>query len=132
MNLRIAEAADAPAVVVLVGGLMAFAGAPNALGDDALALAQALIGDTNANAIIVADDAGEIVGVCTLTYQRTLRTRGTYAIIQEMFVTPAHRSAGLGSRLVQRAMQEAQAHGCRTVELGTPPGGDRRWGSTSA
>jgi GNAT superfamily N-acetyltransferase len=66
------------------------------------------------------------VGVCTLTYQATLRTRGTYAIIQEMFVAPAHRSAGLGSQIVQRALQEAQAHGCGIVELGTPPDGDRQ------
>jgi GNAT superfamily N-acetyltransferase len=126
MNIRIAEAADAPAVVDLVGGLMAFAGAPDGLGDDALGLAQALVGDTSAATIIVADDAGEIVGVCTLTYQRTLRTRGTYAIIQEMFVAPAHRSAWLSSQLVQRALQEAQVHGCYTVELGTPPDGDRQ------
>ena len=126
MNVRIAEVADAQAVVDLVDGLMAFAGASRPLDDDALALAQALIADTSAGTIIVAEDDREIVGVCTLTYQSALRNRGRYAIIQEMFVAPALRSAGLGSQIVQRALQEAQAHGCRTVELGTPGDGDRQ------
>jgi GNAT superfamily N-acetyltransferase len=130
IDVRIAESRDAGAVADLVGQLMAFVGAPVAERAgvalaDAL-LAETLIADIGAATIIVAEDAGEIVGVCTLTYQTTLRMRGRYAILQEMFVVPAHRSAGLGSRIVQRALAEAQAHGCRSVELGTPGDGDRQ------
>ena len=60
-----------------------------------------------------------------MSFVEALRSRGRYAIVQEMFVEPALRGSGIGASLLHFALDEAAASGCRFVELGTPLGGAR-------
>lgn len=65
--------------------------------------------------MIVAEQDDELVGVCTLTFQPSIRTLGNYATIQEMYVAP----------MVRSAKTIAADSGCPMVELSTPPNGER-------
>ena len=70
--------------------------------------------------------AANPVAVCTVSYLTALRTQGRYAIIQEMYVNPDARSTGIGMAVLQFGLAHAAAHGCHTVELGTPYSGQRQ------
>jgi GNAT superfamily N-acetyltransferase len=99
-------------------------GAPLPVPEAISAVASFINGDLD-GAVIVAVSDDELVGVCTISYQPSIRTLGTYAIIQEMFVAPDYRSEKLGERLIEAASSAAEDAGCPMVELSTPPNGER-------
>ena len=72
------------------------------------------------------EDGDDLVAVCTVSFLQALRTRGRYAVIQEMFVEPGYRSTGVGMDVLKFALDHAVANGCGTVELGTPYHGERQ------
>jgi len=76
--------------------------------------------------VIIGEDVQRVIAVCTVSYLRAIRTRGRYAIIQEMYVEPEFRSTGVGTEVLRFALDHAVANGCQTVELGTPYHGDRQ------
>jgi GNAT superfamily N-acetyltransferase len=67
-----------------------------------------------------------VTAVCTVSYAHALRSGGRYAIVQEMYVTPALRSSGVGRLVLELALATAKQAGCPFVELGTPPAGARQ------
>ena len=83
-------------------------------------------GDSDAPAPGNAANAANPIAICTVSYLTALRTRGRYAIIQEMYVAPAARSTGIGRQVLQFALTHAAAHGCNTVELSTSYNGHRQ------
>lgn len=123
---RLALPDDRDAVVLLVGSLLAELGG-NPPPPDALApVYDRLIAGGAAGFIAVGKNASKIVAVCTVSYLDAMRTRGKYAIIQEMFVEPEYRSTGVGMDVLGFALDYAVANGCQTVELGTPYHGERQ------
>ena len=125
-NVRLACRADSNSVVSLVGRLLAeLGGAPPPAEEMAPAL-DALVGDCEAGFVALGESDGKPIAVCTVSYLQAMRTRGRYAIIQEMYVEPESRSTGVGMKVLQLALDHAVASGCRTVELGTPYHGERQ------
>lgn len=125
-NVRLASYADRDGALELVGKLLAeLGGTPPAPADMAPAYDR-LIGGEGDGFIAVGEDGGELVAVCTVSFLQALRTRGRYAIIQEMFVEPDFRSTGVGRDVLSFALEHATANGCQTVELGTPYDGERQ------
>lgn len=131
LKVRLATPDDRNAALHLVSALLTeLGGAP----PPAAALTpvfDALTTDANAGFIVLAepaddDAAANPVAVCTVSYLTALRTRGHYAIIQEMYVAPDARSTGIGRAVLQCALAHAAAQGCATVELGTPYHGQRQ------
>jgi len=86
----------------------------------------ALVGDADAGFVALGESHRRAVAVCTVSYLQAMRTRGKYAIIQEMFVESEYRSTGVGMEVLKFALGYAVANGCETVELGTPYHGDRQ------
>lgn len=76
--------------------------------------------------VLMAERAGESVGVCTVSLQFALRARGLYGIIQEMYIAEGARSSGVGGVLLRQVQTEAKAQGCAFLELGTPKAGQRQ------
>ena len=126
MNVRLATPADRDGALDLVGKLLAELGGTPPLPADTAPVYDRLIADTGDGFIAVGEDGGELVAVCTVSFLQALRTRGRYAIIQEMFVEPDFRSAGAGRDVLRFALEHAAANGCDTVELGTPYHGERQ------
>ncbi len=68
--------------------------------------------------VLVAEQRGEVVGVCQLIVFRHLQRRGgRCAEIESVHVHPDHRSSGIGTALMRAAVEEARALGCYRVQL---------------
>jgi len=79
-------------------------------------------------AFVARDEAGATVGVLTLVSSFAIYAQGDYGVINEMFVAPDARSAGVGHALVAAALEFARARGWARVEVTAPE--SRRWART--
>lgn len=125
-NVRLASRTDRAAVLDLVGRLLTELGGTPPPAEEMTPVFDALVGDGEAGFVTLGESDGAAVAVCTVSHLQAMRTRGRYAIIQEMFVEPEYRSTGVGMEVLQFALDHAVASGCRTVELGTPYHGERQ------
>jgi GNAT superfamily N-acetyltransferase len=72
----------------------------------------------NGGAVVVAERAGEVVGVCQLIFFRHLQAHGGLcAEVESMHVHPEHRSGGVGAALIGEAIARARARGCYRLQL---------------
>jgi GNAT superfamily N-acetyltransferase len=71
------------------------------------------MGDVQSLACFARDASGEVIG------GTVGRTWGECCQLQELWVAPAARRAGVGARLVQRFEEHARTRGCRTFYLDT-------------
>ena len=133
LKVRLATPDDRNAALHLVSALLTELGGNPPPAAALAPVFDALTTDANAGFIVIGEDedededvAGNPVAVCTVSYLTALRTRGRYAIIQEMYVAPDARSTGIGMAVLQCALAHAAAQGCHTVELGTPYHGQRQ------
>ena len=126
MNFRIAERADVPAVLALladdaISRQRGFGDAPVA--EDVDAAVWAAFDEIDAdpgNELIVADDAGEIVGTCQLTFIPGLSRGGARRMtIEAVRVRADRRGSGLGRAMMAYALDQARARGCRMAQLTT-------------
>ncbi|MFF2997422.1 GNAT family N-acetyltransferase [Streptomyces sp. NPDC057950] len=118
LEIRPAVADDVPAIVAML--------ADDALGaqrespDDLtpyLAALERLSGDPNQH-LVVAVRAGQVVGTLQLTVIPGLSRRGsTRALIEGVRVRTDERGSGLGTRIIEWAVDESRRQGCRLVEL---------------
>jgi ribosomal protein S18 acetylase RimI-like enzyme len=74
-------------------------------------------GDPNIQ-LMVAEEGGSVVGCLQLCILPGLSSQGaSRALIEDVRVASHRRSRGIGEQLVQWAVAEARAKGCRLVEL---------------
>ena len=126
LNVRLAQPKDRDAALFLVRGLLAELGGTPPAPDAMSATFDRLVSDDSAGFIVIGERGNAAIAVCTVSFLDALRTRGRYAIIQEMFVEPECRSSEVGMAVLKFALEHAVANGCQTVELGTPYDGDRQ------
>jgi len=80
---------------------------------------EAIAADPN-NELVVAEDAGELLGVLQLTFIPYLTHQGSWrALIEGVRVSSTRRGQGLGRALLQWAIARARERGCRLVQLTT-------------
>ena len=73
--------------------------------------------DPNLALVVAEDDAGQVVGCLQLCILPGLSSQGaSRALIEDVRVAGHCRSRGIGEQLVQWALAEAQAKGCKLVE----------------
>ena len=126
-RVRIASNGDREAALVLVSKLLLELGGTPPTPESMAPVFESLCSENgDAGFIALGEVNGRAVAVCTVSYLRALRTRGTYAIIQEMYVEREYRSTGVGMEVLKFALDHAVANGCQTVELGTPYHGERQ------
>jgi GNAT superfamily N-acetyltransferase len=78
------------------------------------------------NELIVADDDGEIVGTCQLTFTPSLSRRGTERMtIEAVRIRSDRRGAGLGRVMMLWTLERVRERGCGLAQLTT----DKRRGS---
>lgn len=79
----------------------------------------AIAADANQE-LVVATQAGAVVGVLQLTFIPSLTYRGSWrAQIEGVRVDGSVRSRGVGRRLIERAIARSRDRGCRMVQLTT-------------
>jgi GNAT superfamily N-acetyltransferase len=82
-----------------------------------LAAFEQIDGDPN-QLLMVADRNDEVIGTLQLTIIPGLSRRGsTRGLIEAVRVAAAARGAGLGTKLIQRAIEESRTRGCTLVQL---------------
>jgi N-acetylglutamate synthase-like GNAT family acetyltransferase len=62
---------------------------------------------------------GEVIGLASLSVKRYLWAGGNVCRLDELIVGINHRRRGIGEALVDKVIQRAGAHECRTLELDT-------------
>jgi len=73
--------------------------------------------DGSRGEVLVADEAGGLLGVVTFSYNLAIRYGGEYAQLEELIVDPAARGRRLGGLLVEAAIERARIRGCREFGL---------------
>lgn len=71
--------------------------------------------------VLAVRETDRLVAFAALCESHALYVGGAFGIVQEFYVLPAHRSRGLGARLLGAAVDTARARGWARLELCTPP-----------
>ncbi|HUL18266.1 MAG TPA: GNAT family N-acetyltransferase [Steroidobacteraceae bacterium] len=117
MAVRCAKASDIPQLLALIRRYWQFEGLAHF---DALrleVLLQELIGSSARGQVWVAERAGTLWGYLALVYVVSLEHQGLMAEIDEFFVLPEARGAGLGSELLAAAEAALKRAGCVRLQL---------------
>jgi N-acetylglutamate synthase-like GNAT family acetyltransferase len=110
VSVRRAAAADAAAIAVLLAEL----GYATAVAEVERRLAAL---QTGRSAVLVAEHAGEVAGVLTLSMVPVLHEPGDWCRVTALVVADAARRRGLARALVSEAEAIARSHGCGRIEV---------------
>jgi GNAT superfamily N-acetyltransferase len=126
MNIRLAKNSDGETVIQLVSDLMIELGFPEFDGRNLGKIFLGMVEGGNHGFVMLAESEETICGICTVSFVVSLRTRGVYGIVQEMYILPELRGQRIGAKMMVAALEYAQSVGCIMVEVGTPPEGSRQ------
>lgn len=112
--IRLAGPADLDAVTALASAFRDFLG--DAQPSDAAFRAgfARLLADPEADFLVA-----EGLGYVALRYRDSAWHQGLECEVEDVFVHPAARGQGLGRRLMEAALERAEARGCRAIGLTT-------------
>ncbi|SOC41522.1 GNAT family N-acetyltransferase [Ureibacillus acetophenoni] len=80
---------------------------------------KAISADPN-NELVVADDGNEVIGVLQITFTPYLTHQGGWrATIEGVRTSASSRGKGVGTKLINYAIQRAEERGCHLVQLTT-------------
>lgn len=119
-EIRGAAPGDAAAVAAAVEALLLELGGRRPSRPALEAEARALVEDPAQGSVLVADAGGELVGVLAASWLRAIHVPGRYLVIEDLWVDPAWRSAGVGAGLVEALVDLARAEGAVRLEVGLP------------
>jgi GNAT superfamily N-acetyltransferase len=89
-----------------------------ALGREALRSAvQGALDDPRRGFFLLALLDGRDVGVAYVSLMWSLEHGGLSCWLEELYVRPAHREGGIGTRMLAVVLEEARAAGCAAVDL---------------
>ena len=117
-TIRPAAPDDAPQLAALVRALERFDHLREEPLPEAIARIQAALAGGDERSIHVAtSEAGDLAGYVAVHWLPYLILRGPEGFVSELFIAPAARGRGIGSRLLATAVAEARARGCSRLGL---------------
>ena len=117
-SVRRAVAADQDALLSLMRGYCEEVDTP--LSDEHLMDAIApLVANEDLGDLLVADQGGELAGYLVITWGWGIESGGAEALIDEMYVSPSYRNAGVGTLLMTEAQSRASAKDVKVIFLET-------------
>lgn len=119
IEVRRAHVDEAPVVAVLVARLLAELGGEEPDTRALLETTRKLLAAGDVAALLVLVD-GRPAGVATLNQCAAIYAGGRFGEITELYVGPDDRSAGLGRRLIEAAIDHARKAGWTRLEVGAP------------
>lgn len=76
-----------------------------------------IISSPDIGLIVVARQDGQVVGMVNLLYTVSTALGDRVALLEDMVVSPGARGAGVGSQLLEQAIQFARSNGCIRITL---------------
>lgn len=76
-----------------------------------------IIENPQVGAILIALQQDAVVGMVNLLYTASTVLGERVALLEDMVVAPAVRGSGVGSRLLQAAIEHARSAGCKRITL---------------
>lgn len=119
-TVRRAGAEDLQAAVDAVRELLIELGGTPPSTDAMLAATRELIESPDAGLLLLAERDGELLGVAATSFQLAIHTAGRYALLQDLWVKPAHRSGAIGHQLIEALSEQCRALGLPRIEVGLP------------
>jgi ribosomal protein S18 acetylase RimI-like enzyme len=86
---------------------------------DIRASLERLLGQENREFFVAQDEAGKYLGYIEQRYEYSLWLSGNEARLENLFVWPEYRRAGVASALIEFAIKRAAARECRGITLET-------------
>ncbi|HMO48536.1 MAG TPA: GNAT family N-acetyltransferase [Rubrivivax sp.] len=116
MKLRAAEPRDVPAIVGLIGELAEYEKLTHLLQVTPQSLHPHLFGERPAAEAMVAEDGDRVVGFALFftNFSTFLGKPGLY--LEDLYVQPAHRGAGIGQAMLEHLAELAKQRGCGRFE----------------
>ncbi|MBX9881403.1 MAG: GNAT family N-acetyltransferase [Sphingomonas sp.] len=114
--IRFAEPTDVPTLLALVRELAEYEHAADQVAASEAQLAEALFGPKPAAEALIAEQDGRAVGLALFFHNFSTWTgrRGLY--LEDLYVQPEARGAGIGKALLKRLAEIAVARGCARFE----------------
>jgi ribosomal protein S18 acetylase RimI-like enzyme len=78
-----------------------------------------IVADEQIGDVLVADQSAELIGYLVMTWGWGIESGGREALIDEMYVVPEQRHAGVGTLLMTSALTRAQERETKVVFLET-------------
>jgi GNAT superfamily N-acetyltransferase len=118
VHLREATSLDVPAIVTLIRAL--------AMAMDVITpVEEAYVREylvTPGSGIVVADEAGQVIGLLSYSIRPSLVHAGRSCVIEDLFVDQTTRRQGVGTKLVEDLLLRAARWGCIEVSVTTLAG----------
>jgi len=76
-----------------------------------------IINSPEIGVILVARKNSRVVGMVNLLYTISTALGARVALLEDMVVSPSMRGSGVGSRLLEQAIQTAHSSGCKRITL---------------
>ena len=67
--------------------------------------------------LVIAEEAGKILGVASISYNLALRYDGEYCQLEELVVDPVARGKNVGGLLIEETVKLARGRGCKEFGL---------------
>ena len=116
-EIRAATARDIPGVLPLVEQYWRFEAIEGFDGTRITALLKRVLNDASLGHVWIGTVDGVPAGYLLAVYVFSLEHRGLTAEIDEFFVLPGFRGAGLGRELLRQAEEQFRVRGCTNVAL---------------
>jgi GNAT superfamily N-acetyltransferase len=124
MNFRLATRRDVPAILELLADdaitrARGYGTVPEEIDAATWQAFEAIDADPQ-NELIVADENGELIGTCQLTFTPGLSRGGAWRMtIEAVRIRADRRGAGRGQKMIAYAISRARDRGCRFAQLTT-------------
>jgi len=120
VNIREATIENQEEVFNLLRQLMTSATAESPINQPGAAETFRQVIDEGKGTVLVAEEDDTMLGVVTLSYPVAIRCGGIYSCIEEFIVTEQARGKGVGSKLLQAAIDKATEKGSYELQVNRP------------
>ena len=76
-----------------------------------------MLSDESLGFFLIARENNQSLGFAAISFAWTLEHGGKSAWLDELYVLPEHRDAGIGSAIIDRLFIEAKENGCLAIDL---------------
>ena len=117
MVVRAAVRTDVPALTLLVREYWNFESIPGFSVPGVTQLLTRILAEPELGTVWVAERAGQLAGYLVAVHVFSFEQQGLMAEIDEFFVVPAARAAGVGAALLEAAESQLARRGCVCLQL---------------